>query len=182
MTNSWGSCYYYFETDDQLNVARQIEIYEFGPILKYDTEYNEDKFGGLAEGALGEEFESFQIEHKEFEQIWLSTHYKKFPEIVLTEDTLWGQPRLEGRRLAVGDIVSHAAVHNSAADAAEDYAISLQQVKQALLYCKTLQCLKDNPINYCHNCTLRVQQEGEADGEEKDNWIRAEKLYGKYFS
>jgi len=160
LTDSWGTSYYYFETDDQLNVLRQLQVSENGQILKYDTEYLEDKFGGLSEVLLDEEFEPFEIDKAEFEQVWLSSSYKQFPEIVITGDTLWGQPRLEGRRLAVGDIVSHADVNNSAFEAAKDYEITLQQTRQALHYCRTLQCLKDNPILFCHNCTLRVQQEG----------------------
>lgn len=181
LTNSWGTSYYYFETDDQLNVLRQLEVFENGQILKYDTEYLEDKLGGLSEVPLDEEFEAFQIDKTEFEQIWLSSTYRQFPEIVITEDTLWGQPRLEGRRLAVGDIVSQVDVNSSAFEAAKDYDISLQQTRQALHYCRTLQCVKDNPIKFCHNCTLRAQQDGEAGGEEQENWKRADRLFKQYF-
>ncbi|MDF2189351.1 DUF433 domain-containing protein [Paraflavitalea sp. CAU 1676] len=181
MTDSWGTSYYYFETDDQLNVLRQLQVFENGQVLKYDTEYLEDKLGGLSEVPLDGEFDSFHIQKVEFEQIWASSEYKQFPEIIITEDCLWGQPRLEGRRLAVGDIVSYVDVNNSALVAAQDYEISLQQTRQALLYCKTLQCVKDNPIKFCHNCTLRVKQDGDADGEEQDNWKRADRLFRHYF-
>ncbi len=181
MTGSWGTSYYYFETDDQLIVLRQLQVFENGQTLKYDTEYLEDKLGGLSELPLDEIFVFFQIDKAEFEQIWTSSNYRQFPEIVITEETLWGQPRLEGRRLAVGDIVSHVDVFNSAVEAAKDYEITLQQTRQALHYCRTLQCVKDNPIKFCHNCTLRVQQDGEVDGEEQDNWKRADRLYKEYF-
>jgi uncharacterized protein (DUF433 family) len=181
LTDSWGTCYYYFETDDQLNVLRQLQVFENGQILKYDTEYLEDKLGGLSELPLDEVFVLFQIYKAEFEQIWTSSNYRQFPEIVITEHTLWGQPRLEGRRLAVGDIVSHVDVFNSAVEAAKDYDITLQQTRQSLHYCRTLQCVKDNPIKFCHNCTLRVQQDGALDGEEQDNWKRADRLYKQYF-
>ncbi|WP_073288442.1 DUF433 domain-containing protein [Hymenobacter psychrotolerans] len=108
--------------------------------------------------------------------------YKQFPEIVITENILWGQPRLEGRRLAVGDIVSQVDINSTIYEALQDYEITLQQARQALHYCRTLQCVRDKPIKFCHNCTLRVQQEGEVDGEEQDNWKRADRLFKEYFS
>ena len=181
-TDSWGTSTYYFETDDSGNVTRQLQLFQNGKALKYDTEYIEDKFGGLSEASIDlEEFRPYVIPADEFEQVWLTTDYRKFPEIIFTDDILWGQPRLEGRRLAVGDIVSHVDVNRSAAIAANDYEISLQQTRQALSYCSSLQCVKDNVLKYCHNCTLRVQQDNEADGEEQDNWIRAERLLNEFF-
>ncbi|WP_277228629.1 DUF433 domain-containing protein [Hymenobacter sp. YC55] len=182
LTDSWGASYYYFETNDQLNVVRQLQLFEKGQVLKYNTEYLEDNLGGLAEVPLEEEFELFQIKKEEFEQLWLLSNHNQFPEIVLTEKILWGQPRLDGRRLAVGDIVSQVDMNDSIHVAAEDYGITLQQIKQALHYCRTLQCVKDSPIKFYHNCTLRVQQEGEADGEEQDNWKRADRLYKEHFT
>jgi len=181
LTASWGISCYYFETDSQLNVLRQLQIFENGQVLKYDKEYLEDELGGLSELALDEDFAPFQIDAVEFEKVWTSFCYRQFPEIVLTEDYLWGQPRLEGRRLAVGDIVSQVDINDSIFQASEDYEISLQQIRQALLYCKTLQCVKDSPVKFCHNCTLRVQQDGETDGEEQDNWKRADRLFRQYF-
>ncbi len=181
-TDRWGTSTYYFETDDEGNVTRQLQVFKNGKTLKYDTEYIEDKFGGLSEATLDhEEFKPYHIHGDEFERLWLSTDYHKFPEIVYTEDVLWGQPRLEGRRLAVGDIVSHVDVNRSEYIVADDYEITIQQVKQALGYCSSLQCVKDKVLKYCHNCTLRVQQDGEADGEEKDNWKRAERLLKEFF-
>jgi hypothetical protein len=71
------------------------------------------KYGGLAEKPLNpEEFEPYRIMQEAFEQVWESTVYRRFPEIVCTSDTLWGQPRLDGRRLAVGDIVSLVDIHD----------------------------------------------------------------------
>lgn len=182
LTDSWGNSWFYFETDDELNVIRQIQLFENGQALKYDPEYLEDKLGGLAEVPLDDEFFPFAIEASEFEWVWNRFGQRLFPEIVITEDTLWGQPRLDGRRLAVGDIVSHIDINNSLHIAAEDYDISLAQARQALLYCRNLQCVKDNPLKFCHNCTLRVKQEGESYGEEQDNWKRADLLFKKYFN
>lgn len=182
LTDSWGTSTYYFETDDSGNVTRQLQLFQNGKALKYDKDYVEDKFGGLSEVALDlEEFLPYVIHADEFKQVWLTTDYKRFPEIIFTDDVLWGQPRLEGRRLAVGDIVSHVDVNRSAVVAANDYGIALQQTRQALSYCSSLQCVNDKVLKYCHNCTLRVQQDGEADGEEQDNWIRAKRLLKEFF-
>jgi uncharacterized protein (DUF433 family) len=94
---------------------------------------------------------------------------------------LWGQPRIDGTRLAVGDIVSHVDVNRSAGIAATDYNISLQQTRQALDYCRSLRCVKDNVPKYCHNCVLRVQQDGTKVDDEHSNWIRAERLLKEFF-
>jgi uncharacterized protein (DUF433 family) len=182
LTDSWGTSTYYFETDDEGNVNRQLEIFQNGKVLKYDTEYIEDKFGGLSQVPLDfEDFDQYRIHAGEFDRLWLSSEYKKFPEIIFTRDVLWGQPRLEGRRLAVGDIVSHVDVNRSVNIAADDYEITLQQVRQALSYCSSLMCKEVEVIKYCHNCTLRVKQDGEADGEEQDNWKRAKRLLNEFF-
>jgi len=47
LTDGWGSSTYYFETDEKLNITRQLQLFDNGKILKYDTEYVDDKFGGL---------------------------------------------------------------------------------------------------------------------------------------
>lgn len=182
LTDSWGTSCFYFETDEQLRVQRQLQVFENGQVLKYDTDYVEDKLGGLFEAPLDEDFTPYEIAKEEFEPQWKSSNYKQFPEIVITENCLWGQPRLENRRLAVGDIVSHIDINSTIYEALQDYEITLQQARQALHYCRTLQCVKDKPIKFCHNCTLRVQQDGEADGEEHDNRKRADRLFREYFS
>jgi len=105
---------------------------------------------------------------------------QKYPDIVFTEEILWGQPRVEGRRLAVGDVVCHVDGNRSAILAAEDYEISLSQTRQALKYCSSLQCVKDQVLLYCHNCVLRVHQDGEASGEEQENWVRAKRLLEEF--
>lgn len=184
MTNSWGKSTYYFETDNQFNVLRQIQIFENGKVLKYDLDYIDDKFGGLAESPI--EMDGFNtISKDEFDQLWEGTTYKRFPEIVCTHDCLWGQPRLEGRRLAVGDIVSLIDVyHEDIGVTMKDYELSLQQIRQALHYCKLLECKNDKPEKFCHNCILRVTQFNETvdeDDLEQPNWERANRLFQKHF-
>lgn len=99
----------------------------------------------------------------------------------MTADVLNGSPRLNNRRLAVGDVVSQLDVSESLDDCLSNYTITVEQVKDCLEYCKQQQCLKDQPNKYCHNCTLRVKQDGDSDGEEQDNWKRADRLFIKWF-
>jgi len=185
LTNDWGTSVYYFETDDLMNVLRQMEVFANGQVLKYDTEYTDDQFGGLSEAALdAQDFAPYAISQEAFEEHWQSASYRRFPEIVCTSDTLWGQPRLDSRRLAVGDIVSLVDVYADLSVTLKDFELSLQQVRQALHYCKGLYCQIDKPAKYCHNCSLRVKQEGanlDEKDPEQDNWLRAARLLQTYF-
>jgi uncharacterized protein (DUF433 family) len=185
LTNDWGASDYYFETDDQLIVLRQMQTFASGQVLKYDTEYLDDQYGGLSKVPLdAQDFASYQVNAQIFEEKWQSSHYRRFPEIVCTSDTLWGQPRLDGRRLAVGDIVSLLDQYETLSIFQNDFELSLQQVRQALHYCKDLYCQKDQPEKYCHNCSLRVKQDGSDLDEEdpkQDNWVRAARLFQTYF-
>ncbi|CAM3693789.1 hypothetical protein SPPR111872_15070 [Sphingobacterium prati] len=36
LTDSWGNSSYYFETDLNLNVIKQLQLFQNGRILKYD--------------------------------------------------------------------------------------------------------------------------------------------------
>ena len=184
-TASWGKSVYYFETDLHFNILRQMQVFENGKTLKYDREYLDDKFGGLTESPL--ELDGFiEIACEEFAWLWAISVYKRFPEIVCTHDCLWGQPRLEGRRLAVGDIVSLVDVyHEDIGVTMKDFELSLQQIRQTLHYCKVLQCKTDKPKKFCHNCVLRVEQFKESidkDDPEQPNWQRAARLFEKYYN
>ena len=72
--DSWGRSWWYFETGDIGSVQRQIEVYDAGPILRYDELTPEDEFGGLAQGWLWrdeQERSDFEpIRPSEFEAEW----------------------------------------------------------------------------------------------------------------
>ena len=75
LSNSWGKSTYYFEVDTSERVTRQMQIFENSNILRYSTEKNTDKYGSLSDQPLDkDEFESFQMEKREFEQLWNSTN------------------------------------------------------------------------------------------------------------
>ena len=104
-----------------------------------------------------------------------------YPAIVCTEHTLSGSPRIDGRRLAVGDVVS--IVSDSLHHALDSHELTLDQIKQALSYCATLQCKIDNPLVFCHNCLLRRRQEYLLDTsdleeviEENSTFVKGENL------
>lgn len=85
-----------------------------------------------------------------------------FPKIVCTDDTLGGSPRVDGRRLAVGDVI--ATLNSTGLKVAiEDFDLTMTEIRDALLYCSSLQCNADKPKVFCHNCSLRRDQEGPLD-------------------
>lgn len=77
LTNSWGTSTYYFETDEDGNVVRQVQVFENGNGLKYGENFLQDEYGGLAEKTLDlAEFESHTIDQLEFEKVW-AVEYNK---------------------------------------------------------------------------------------------------------
>ena len=71
LTDSWGDSTYFFETDKNLNVIKQIQLFRNGKILKYDEQYLEDDFGGLADQQLEiTEFIDNETTEVEFLEMW----------------------------------------------------------------------------------------------------------------
>lgn len=69
--DAWGQSWWFFETDDQGNVTRQMEAYEQGRTLRYNAGHIEDQYGGLSEEPLNlNEFRTFEITRAEFESAW----------------------------------------------------------------------------------------------------------------
>ncbi len=71
LTENWGTSIYFFETNENGDVLRQLEVFEIGKRLKYTQEHLQDDYGGLAEVALEhEEFKEYRISKDEFETAW----------------------------------------------------------------------------------------------------------------
>lgn len=69
--DSWGKSTWYFEIEPDGFPIKQIELYESGNRLKYDSENPFDDYGGLGDQALDmDEFQSFEIDKAEFEIEW----------------------------------------------------------------------------------------------------------------
>jgi len=77
----------------------------------------------------------------------------------------------------VGDIVS--IVNDSLDHAISAHKLSLDQIKQALDYCATLQCKDDAPLKFCHNCSLRRNQEGPLDTSGLEEIIEGNSVFVK---
>lgn len=68
---NWGTCAFYFESNQKGEILRQIEVYENGRRLKYSEEIIEDEFGSLSDQKIDLlEFEKFTINKKDFEYQW----------------------------------------------------------------------------------------------------------------
>ncbi|MBF4487423.1 hypothetical protein [Flavobacterium sp. CSZ] len=68
---TWGTCGFYFESNQKGEILRQIEVYENGRRLKYSEEILEDEFGFLSDQKIDLlEFEKFIINKKDFEYQW----------------------------------------------------------------------------------------------------------------
>jgi hypothetical protein len=68
---AWGCSEWLFETDDEFQPVRQIELYDGGQVLFYDQEHMEDEYGGLSYLALDpEEFEHFRTTPEAFAREW----------------------------------------------------------------------------------------------------------------
>ena len=105
--------------------------------------------------------------------------HPNFPAIVCTELTLWGSPRVDGRRLAVGDVVSIVKDYGALSEVLADYELSISEVSQALQYCSSLRCKIDQPLVFCHNCSLRRQQEGPLDTSELEEITATDSVFVK---
>ena len=70
-SETWGTCDYYFETNQNGQILRQIEVYENGKKLKYSEEFIEDEYGFLADQPIDLlDFENFVINKSDFEYQW----------------------------------------------------------------------------------------------------------------
>jgi hypothetical protein len=82
--DSWGSSVWYFELDQEGYPVRQIELYENGNRLKYDSEKSFDDYGGLGDQALDlKEFQKYRIQEEEFETEWNRSNPKKEHQEIL---------------------------------------------------------------------------------------------------
>ncbi|PZP38665.1 MAG: hypothetical protein DI598_20505 [Pseudopedobacter saltans] len=71
LTDSWGRSIYYFETDENLNVIKQIQKFVNGKILNYDEQNLEDDFGFLTDQPLElDDFIDNEISKAEFYDVW----------------------------------------------------------------------------------------------------------------
>jgi uncharacterized protein (DUF433 family) len=100
-------------------------------------------------------------------------------QIVCTPDTLLGSPRIQGRRISVGDVVCSVESCSELEENLFDFDVTYDQIFQALFYCSTLQCKKDNPEVFCHNCSLRRDKDGPLDISDLHEFNHGDNSYVK---
>jgi hypothetical protein len=77
LTEPWGTSTFYFETDQNNNVLRQLQVFENGRGLKYWTEFSEDNYGMLSDQPLdADDFAQHMIDQAEFEKVWMIDYEK----------------------------------------------------------------------------------------------------------
>ncbi|OEK00687.1 hypothetical protein BFP97_03820 [Roseivirga sp. 4D4] len=69
--DSWGTSVWFFEVDDHNFPTRQIEVYQNGKRLRYDSKNPFDDYGQLSDQALDlEEFKELEIRQDQFQLEW----------------------------------------------------------------------------------------------------------------
>ena len=73
--DSWGASIWYFEVDKRGFPIRQIELYNNGKRLTYDSNKKFDDYGQLGDQSLDfKEFSVYEISKEEFENEWAITN------------------------------------------------------------------------------------------------------------
>ncbi|MBD2516978.1 hypothetical protein H6G93_18535 [Nostoc sp. FACHB-973] len=69
--DTWGTSTYFMEIGNNFHVVRQIEVYENGNVLFYDSSHFADDYGMLSDQRMAEDdIRDFEITKGEFEQVW----------------------------------------------------------------------------------------------------------------
>lgn len=94
-------------------------------------------------------------------------------KIVSTKDVLFGMPRIDGRRISVYNIVSSLWNNKNIDEYSEIFEISKNEIFNALVYCKNLECQKNNVIQYCEGCVLNTinSEKAKINYKELDNGV-----------
>ena len=79
--------------------------------------------------------------------------------IVCTPDVCAGAPRLKDLRINVWNVIS-SVTRESLEEHFESFPdVSLEHIKQAVVYCKERKCLEDKPDHFCDGCSLRTEHD-----------------------
>lgn len=71
LTDCWGKSKYSFETDENCNVLKQIQVFQNKKILKYDEQNFEDQYGFLTDRPLEiEDLGDSELSEIDFYKIW----------------------------------------------------------------------------------------------------------------
>ena len=79
--NDWGKSWWYFETDPDGGVVRQMEVYDSGIRLRYSSSHLEDEYGRLCD-VNESEFDRSpdqELTPTEFETVWSTGPWSNEP-------------------------------------------------------------------------------------------------------
>lgn len=69
--DGFGRSWWYFEIDPACNVIRQVERYDNGKILGYNSRMSRDEYGGLSAEPLDSSLDGFEFTNDaEFNRLW----------------------------------------------------------------------------------------------------------------
>ena len=115
----------------------------------------------------------------------------KKEHIVATKNTLGGSPRLDGRRLDVRHVIWGITDYDNGniVTYQEDFKVTQEQIRHAVLYCKDEICEQQKVIQSCNGCSKkfhkdleRLRENGminENESDEVNPWEVAQVLHMK---
>ncbi|MEE9406522.1 MAG: hypothetical protein V3V28_00465 [Polaribacter sp.] len=69
--SSWGNSTWYFETNEENEILKQVTVYQNGKVIKYCRQNPKDEFGNLGDHALTiEDCDGSVIEKDDFYNLW----------------------------------------------------------------------------------------------------------------
>lgn len=108
------------------------------------------------------------------------------PHVVLTHHTSFGQPRIVGHRLTVGEVVSllHGGLKPLDVFRRPYPDIPVSHLISAIRYCMIRKCRQDiarwstptTRLQFCSNCTLSQVAGGRCQEDFRDIWLLAKTL------
>jgi hypothetical protein len=117
-TDGWGTSWYYFETDTDGNVLKQMVIYMKGGVQKYSALHLEDTYGGLSEKALDLSDNGYEKMLKsDFFRLWNTSIIETFSKnkihllgwhlAVFKEETMYPNPVFKEEETLISATLDH---------------------------------------------------------------------------
>ena len=96
--------------------------------------------------------------------------------VVSTKDIVGGSPCIEGTRLTCANVAQRLR-YESIAEYLRDYPyLEPGDIRNALDYCASKQCVDDQVIAYCEHCTLDTDPDYEPEEPREEVWVLAKEV------
>ncbi|QDU94684.1 DUF433 domain-containing protein [Lignipirellula cremea] len=87
-----------------------------------------------------------------------------------------GSPCIDGTRLTCAN-VAQSLRYESVDEYLRDYPhLTPADIRNCLEYCSRRQCIEDEVINFCQQCTLDTRRDPDPDDSPEEIWLLAETL------